>query len=187
MPAVSLVVSLFVSMILGTARPLAAEPHDAVRAMDAGAAEAVAQGREASPAFRQLVARFEGAPVVIHVLVGETQVFATVGATQFAAHAGGWTFLRIVLDGRLRDDERVSVLAHELQHAQELLDAGVQSQHDVRRLYERIGRPVPGTCDAFETAAAIDAGTKVWRQLREAASRRTRLAIRTQRARAPRP
>lgn len=168
-----LVVSLLGSVGAGSA---GAEGAAVVRAMDAGAADALALGQAQSAAFRALVDRVAGRRAVVHVATGETRVFATTGATQFAGVSHGWTFVRIALDPRLRLDERTSVLAHELQHAAELLEARVQSQADVRRLYERIGRAVPGTCDAFETTAAAEAGVRVWRDLRRGPSVRSRLA-----------
>lgn len=168
MPANVLVVWVFVSLFLSSA---VAASADVIRPMDAAAEDALARGLAGSAAFRALVDGFAGARAVVHVVVGETRVFATTGATQFAASANGWTFLRIVLDERLRDDERTSVLAHELQHARELLDGHVRSPQDVRRLYERIGRPVASACDAFETAAAADTGARVWRELRDRAAR----------------
>lgn len=186
MPANLLVVWMFVSMLAAADVAVAAEPADVIRPMDAAAAAALARGIDLSPAFRAQVEGFAGARAVVHVVVGETRVFATTGATQFATVAGSWTFLRIVLDGRLRDDERTSVLAHELMHARELLDAGVRSQEDVRRLYERIGRPVPSACDAFETAAAADAGARVWRELRRAADEARLVATRAARSARPR-
>lgn len=185
MPASALVVLLFVSMLIPGAAN-AAPPQDVpgvVRAMDPQAADALALGLTLSPAFRALVEGMDAWRAVVHVVVGQTRVFATTGATQLASTANGWTFVRIVLDERLRLDERTSVLAHELQHARELLDAGVQSQQDVRQLYERIGRPVPGTWDAFETAAAAEAGVRVWRELRDAPDLRQRLAAQTVRGR----
>lgn len=183
MSASVLVVSVFVSVMAAADVALAAEPAEVIRPMDAIAAEALARGLDVSPAFRALVDGFAGARAVVHVVAGETRVFATTGATQFAASADGWTFLRIVLDARLRDDERTSVLAHELQHAHELLEADVRSQQDVRRLYERIGRPVANACDAFETAAAAEAGARVWRELRASATSRPRVTARGQAAR----
>lgn len=187
MPASALVVLLFVSMLMPGAA-IAAPPQDVpgvVRAMDPRAADALALGLTLSPAFRALVEGMGAWRAVVHVVVGQTRVFATTGATQLASTANGWTFVRIVLDDRLRLDERTSVLAHELQHARELLDAGVQSQEDVRRLYQRIGRPVAGACDAYETAAAADVGTRVWRELRNAPDLRQRLAAQTAPGRRP--
>ena len=163
---------------IGTPRAL-----ELVRAMDPGAADALALGLTLSPVFRALVEGMGAWRAVVHVVVGQTRVFATTGATHLASTANGWTFVRIVFDERLRLDERTSVLAHELQHARELLDAGVQSQEDVRQLYQRIGRPVAGACDAYETAEAADVGTRVWRELRHAPDLRQLLAGRATRGR----
>ncbi len=160
------VLVLFVSL---QAASVAAQSLGSVRAMDPEAEAALTFGREASPSFRTLTESFDADRVVVHVTCGDTRVFGTTGATRLASAVGSWRYVRIVLDPRLRIDERTAVLGHELQHAREIAEAGVTTQDDVRGLYERIGRPVPGYHDAFETSAAADAGSRVWRELRQGA------------------
>lgn len=155
---------------------LAAEGRGAVRAMDPPAAQACEHGRAASPSFRALLALFDPDQVVVHVVSGDTLVFGTSGTTRLAGTAGGWRYLRIVVDPDLSLNERTAVLAHELQHAREIIAADALTQRDVRRLYERIGRPVLGAHDMFETSAAADTGTRVWRELRATTARHTRPA-----------
>lgn len=165
------VLVLFVSL---QAASTAAQSLGSVRAMDPGAEAALAFGRESSPSFRTLTEAFDADHVVVHVTCGDTRVFGTTGATRLASAVGAWRYVRIVIDPRLRLDERTAVLGHELQHAREIADAGVATQADVRGLYERIGRLVPGYHDAYETAAAADAGSRVWRELRSASHARLR-------------
>lgn len=161
------VVVLFVFLVAARS---AAEPAGALRALDPASVDAVALGLEASDGFRTLVAALGPARVVVHVVSGATEVFATTGTTQLAGEVGGWRYLRVVLDPRLRARERVAVLGHELQHVREILESGAATQDEVRALYERIGRPVPGTCNAFETVAAADTGARVWRELQASAA-----------------
>jgi hypothetical protein len=157
---------LFVSL---QAAPAAAQALGSVRAMDPDADAALAFGRESSMSFRRLADAFDDERVVVHVVCGETRVFGTTGATRLASTVGAWRYVRIVIDPRLRIEERTAVLGHELQHAREIVEAGVTTQDAVRVLYERIGRPVPGYHDAYETSAAADAGNRVWRELRQGA------------------
>jgi len=169
MKATSVVV-LFVLSLAAVAR---GEPAARVRVLDQPSAAALAEGLAASPAFRALVAALDDAPVVVHVVSGAPGVFAATGTTQLSGTVGGWRYLRIVLAPRLRPRERVAVLAHELQHVHEIAASDATTQAEVRDLYERIGRRVPGACSAFETVAAADAGMRVWREMRVVREMRT--------------
>lgn len=162
--------SLFVYLGISFSSAAAAEPL-AVRAMDAAAAQALDRGRAASAAFRGLLAGFDPAEVVVHVVSGDTIVFGSSGATRLAGRAGAWRYLRITLDPDLPLDERTAVLAHELQHAHEIIAGAAGTQRDMERLFERIGRKVVWATNTFETPEAIEAGTRVWRELRTRAAR----------------
>lgn len=165
-----------VSLVVGGASSVAAEPlapAPTIRALDAIARDAYALGAEASPVFRALVQALEARDVVVHVLAGRPQVFGAIGATRVVGCAGSWRYFRIELDDRRRPVERASVLAHELRHVLEIVAAAAATQDDVRRLYERIGRPVGGTRDAFETADAAATGVQVLREIRAFTSSRS--------------
>lgn len=164
------VLVLFVSLAVADLR---AEPQEAVRAMDTQSVAACEHGRNASASFRALVEAFDPERVVVHVVSGDTRVFGTAGSTRLAGQAGAWRYLRITLDPDLPLDERTAVLGHELQHAREIVAAAAATQGEVLKLYERIGRPVLGARNTFETLAAVSAGTRVWRELRAAPARRT--------------
>lgn len=144
----------------------------AIRAMDPAAAEAYDHGLAISPTFRALAAEFDRTRVVVHVVTGDIRIFGARGTTRLASAIGEWRYVRIVLDPRLPVPERTAVLAHELQHAREIAVADVSTQSEVRQLYERIGRSVSGTLNAFETADAAAAGVRVWQELRAAGSAR---------------
>jgi len=148
-----------------------AEGPDVLRPMDAATAAACDLGRTSSAAFRDLVATFDPGAVVVHVVSGDTRVFGTTGMTSLSGAVGRWRYVRITLDPDLPLDQRTAVLAHELQHAREIITAEASSQHDVRNLYERIGVPVTGMRNAYETADAVSAGARVWRELRTPAGR----------------
>lgn len=62
--------------------------------------------------------------------------------------------------------DQIKFLGHELWHAWEIAQApGVETPHDVARLFLRIGwRLTPGGHD-FETAGAIDAGNRVYQEV----------------------
>ena len=163
--------ALVLVVSLGIVDAAAQEGPAAVRAMDAGAVEACAHGRASSASFRALVESFDPEHVVVHVETGEVHIFGTAGATRLVGTAGHWRYVRITVDPDLPLDERTAVIAHELQHAREIADASAATQTQVRQLFERIGRPVQGVVDTYETADAIAAGARVWRELRTTAAR----------------
>ncbi len=156
--------ALVLAVSLGGAPALAEDPGG-VRPLDPAAAEALAFGAAASPSFRALLSALECDGVVVHVVSGEMTVFGAFGSTRLAGAVGPWRYLRTVIDPGLPLDERTAVLAHELQHAREMVEAAVTTQRHVRQLYERIGMRVIVAGDTFETAAAVAAGSQVWREL----------------------
>jgi len=162
--------------------------QEAVRPMDAAARQACDYGREASPSFRALLSAFDPGQVVVHVVSGEIRIFGTAGTTRLVGSVGRWRYVRITIDPDLPLDQRTAVVAHELQHAREIADAAAVTQHQVRRLYERIGQPVNGSLDTFETRDAVTAGTRVWRELQTgvARTRARELMHPTERAHEPR-
>lgn len=145
--------------------------QEAVRPMDAAARQACDYGREASPSFRALLSAFDPGQVVVHVVSGEIPLFGTAGTTRLVGAVGRWRYVRITVDPDLPLDQRTAVVAHELQHAREIAATTAVTQHQVRRLYERIGQPVHGSLDTFETRDAVTIGTRVWRELQTAVAR----------------
>lgn len=168
--------ALVMVVSLGIVPAGAQEAPSAVRAMDAGAVEACAHGRASSASFRALVESFDPEHVVVHVETGTVRTFGTAGATRLVGAAGPWRYVRITVDPDLPLDARTAVIAHELQHAREIADATAVTQAQVRELFERIGRPVPGAVDTYETADAATTGMRVWRELRATAARTRAMA-----------
>jgi hypothetical protein len=168
--------ALVLAVSLGIVNVAAQDAPSAVRAMDPGAVDACAHGRASSASFRALVASFDPERVVVHVETGVVRIFGTAGATRLVGTAGHWRYVRITVDPDLPLDARTAVIAHELQHAREIADAAAVTQAQVRQLYERIGRPVQGAVDTYETTDAISAGTRVWRELRTSAARTRAMA-----------
>jgi hypothetical protein len=79
---------------------------------------------------------------------------------------GGIRYLRINMLPGEPETRQLPLLAHELQHALEVLsDESATSQEGVARLYERIGVRRPGVGN-FETDAALRVQRAVARELR---------------------
>ena len=168
--------ALVLIVSLGIVNAGAQEAPAAVRAMDAAAVEACDYGRVSSASFRALAESFDPEHVVVHVETGVVRIFGKAGATRLLGPAGHWRYVHITVDPDLPLDERTAVIAHELQHAREIADAAAVTQNQVRQLFERIGRPVQGAVDTFETADAVTAGMRVWRELRATAARTRAMA-----------
>lgn len=176
------VVLLLVSTAAAPAALLAADdpeeaPSPAVRLLDGAVGEAFTHGAAASASFRALVDAIEAYPVVVHVVTGRPPIFGAVGATRLVGVASGWMYLRVELDARVRLDERAAVLAHELRHVVEIVDAAAVGTDDLRRLYERIGRHA-GALYAYETDEAVAEGVRVLREIRAFTAAQTHRAVR---------
>jgi hypothetical protein len=70
-----------------------------------------------------------------------------VGAT------GGTRTIRILINPKLTMDRVIAMIAHELQHAVEIIRSGAANQDEVMRLYRRIaiGECAKGRSDRCET------------------------------------
>ena len=136
-----LVVSLVISGVVCVADGPATTGR--VRALDAWAAESLDRIATRSPLARQFVHRLEASNLIVHIVTASVMPSNLAGTTRFVLQRAGYRYVRVTID---------------------VSDA---VDHDgVRRLYERIGKPVDGR-DHFETSAAALAGRRVWSELHE--------------------
>jgi len=87
------------------------------------------------------------------------------------ADSAGYRFLRITLDPNLQGTTVVEMIAHELQHALEIVRAPEVTDVDtLRALYQRIGyqRERNGQRDEWETTDAQRVAERVATELKEA-------------------
>jgi hypothetical protein len=173
---VLLVISTSVGVIAtaqGNADPPSSIPH--VRGLDRESADVLAAGLARSSDFRRLVDRIENTDAMVFIHHGRSPQSTTAHRLGgFLSHhvglAGNSRVLHITLTDRF-GDRGISVLAHELQHALEVLETpDARSDIDVDALFDRIGiRKGPGI---VETAAALDVQAAVAQQLAEERRRR---------------
>jgi hypothetical protein len=147
-----------------------------VRSTDPIVLAALAKGMARSATFRSLVNRLDGSNVIVHVdrrHGGSRQS----GFTQFVAATRHVRYLRITLVAGDASHATVALLGHELRHAVETAEAPeVADEAAYRALYRQIGEAScapPQWC--FETAAADEAGARVYAELRTG-RRSTRLS-----------
>jgi hypothetical protein len=146
-------------LMLAVAAPCAAQPPQTshIRPVDRQARAVVAEGLARSAAFRQLAAHIESLDGLVYVRVA-TDPRGSSGPrlggylSQNISHALNLRVLRITLTER-SGMRAAAVLAHELQHAIEVLEVpGVRTSADVEALFDRIGFRVAQS--VMETTAA---------------------------------
>jgi hypothetical protein len=142
--------------------PLPDSPH--VRTMDAMAAAAFDRGRRRSRTFERLVQQLERSRVLVYVETSTRMRAAVGGQLVFGAlGADGTPFLRIRLNARADAIDQTARLAHELQHASEVVRGGVRSDAEMARLYRAIGTEFEPLI--FETRAARTVQARVTEEL----------------------
>jgi hypothetical protein len=154
-----------------------------VRSLDKSIQATIDEGCRRSPTFAALVDALERSRFIVYV---EQVPTLRDGMRGTLLHGGaGPQYLRVVLKRGLSLDRRVVVLAHELQHAREVVEAGIAADAvAMDALFRRIGdeRSPGGERQRYETAAALRVADTVVADLR--ASRRTGQGVGHCRARA---
>jgi hypothetical protein len=147
-------------------------PHEVTRvvATDRDAGELLRDGYSRSATFRRLVATVESSLWRVFVQSGECPVPHTVGCLLHVVGSmnGERTLYIRVSPHARRRDLVIATIAHELQHASEVLqDPDVVDPGTMRALFARIGfqNVVEGGGIAFETADAERAGDVVRHEL----------------------
>ncbi len=137
-----------------------------VRGADASMRATIDEGCARSPVFAGLVRDVERSDFVVYVEAVTTLRNGMKGAL---LHATGGKYLRIHMKLDLPPDHQVAVLAHELQHVREVVQAGISAHAgEMEMLFRRIGgkRLAGGRRQQFETAAALRVGDLVAADLR---------------------
>lgn len=150
------------------------EPSEVVRVVDPELRLLVLKGQERSATFRQLVEEIRGSRWLVFVQAGRCPEKAAVACLlHFAGVYEGAPYMRVLmtLQGR-HPDSVIATLAHELQHAAEVIRApGVVDSRTMRELFRRIGtisvRSAAGI--TYETDDARAVGEQVLRDLGQSA------------------
>jgi hypothetical protein len=155
----------------GSPRP--AITHDDVRfhirMTDPHLQRLVRDGLDTSPTFRALVDRLIGSDVIVYLECDHFPSSGVDGRLTFATSAGGYRYLMIRVRQRGSRQHQMALVAHELRHAVEVADTpAIVDGHSMAREYGRMGyltrwAQLPVT--SFDTAAAVQAGYEVLREL----------------------
>jgi hypothetical protein len=147
---------------------------DHIRIEDCSLAGLVVDALDRSPTLRRRVDRVAELHGIVYVVTG---VYASLRRKELlgalsprVAVAGTTCVMRITLKRR-SGPEAVATLAHELQHAIEVLEVpDARTERSVEAVFERIGSPVG--YELYETDAALATEAAVRRELRGAAGNR---------------
>ena len=138
-----------------------------VRTADATVAGTMRQALEVSPTFRRLAEAIQATDGIVYVERGSCDESAT-GCLRFGSVAGPNRILRVTLSAKRRDVD-AGTIAHELQHAVEVLQSpGVTFAVAMTSFYLRVGVSGNTSGRTRETAAAIAAGNAVRAEMRAA-------------------
>jgi len=140
---------------------------DHVRGIGASMQAVIEEGCRRSPSFAGLVRDVERSDFVVYVEAVTTLRNGMKGAL---LHGTGGKYLRIHMKLDLPPDQQIAVLAHELQHVREVVQAGISADAaEMEMLFRRIGgkQLAAGRRQQFETRAAIYAGDEVAADLRK--------------------
>lgn len=136
-----------------------------VRANDAASASLLGDALNRSLTVRGLAGKIQRSDVLVMLALSNDRTVR--GLTQFSTAQDGVRILVTRITTFLIQDERIAVLAHELQHACEIAAAPeVTSDAAVRQLFDRIGDRTSWVGDRYETAAAVDVERQVREELR---------------------
>lgn len=155
--------SLVVSSVL--AKEKQGDPH--LRPQDDRVSAAIRDGSKRSATFKALVDRIEGSQVIVYVAV-DPQIKSNLnGMLTWMTRAGGFRYVRASISPALASDQMIATVAHELQHAVEVIeDESVTDEKSLTALYRRIGKSSGFEGPSrFETTAAQQAGYQVRREL----------------------
>jgi hypothetical protein len=140
-----------------------------VRTDDATLRGLMTRGDAESPTFRGIVLHIDRLPGLVYVVASQCGARWELAACldHRVQVRGGYRFLRVNMPPGEPVHRQLPLLAHELQHALEVLsDESAISLDSVAQLYERIGVRRPGA-GVFETDAARRVQDAVYREVRE--------------------
>jgi hypothetical protein len=122
-------------------------------------------------AARQNVSRArqpdEASNLIVYIAVNPILRSSLSGALTWMTRAGDYRYVRASISTDLSPDQMIASVAHELQHAVEVIeDESVTDERSLVALYKRIGQPSRAAgASGWETQAAQRTGTQVRREL----------------------
>ena len=141
-----------------------------VRTQDDRLTQLLRVGSARSATLRSLVDRIEASRVIVYVAINPLMKPNLSGMLTWMTQAGGYRYLRASISNDLTPDQMIATIAHELQHAVEVIeDETVHDENSLVALYRRIGQQRGNASPSrWDTDAAQRAGFVVRKELASA-------------------
>lgn len=117
----------------------------------------IREGDRRSETFRAMVDEIQASNAVVMIQFGLCANGQFRSCVSHVGATGSTRTIRILVNPKLTMDRVIAMIAHELQHAVEIIRAGAANQEEVMALYRRIsiGECAKGRSDRCETEAAL--------------------------------
>lgn len=149
--------------------PQASGTFSHLRVVDGRIATLIERSVPESATFREIVSRLESAPLLVFVRCRtRDQQAASAAGLAFLAHTPTYRYVRVFVRCDLPAVVQAPLLAHEFQHALEVVDAPeIVDAATLRQHYEQIGyrSNADDSSPSFDTRAAIDVQRRVTLEL----------------------
>jgi hypothetical protein len=141
-----------------------------VRSTDGPTLQLIKEGTERSATFRTLVDQINHSDGIVYVERGLCAFGRVNGCVlPFITTTQGNRYIRILVTSdtyRLNHDQILALIAHELQHAREVIEhPNVIDVATMEEMYRRIGTPLTDHRNGYETSEARAAGDAVMGEL----------------------
>lgn len=140
-----------------------------LRGTDSASRAVIDEGCRQSPVFAELVQDVERSKFVVYVEAVRAGALRNGMQGALLHQTNESQYLRIYVRRDLQVGDQVAILAHELQHVREMVQAGISADAtEMEKLFQRIGskRLARGRRQQFETAAALRVSELVAQDLR---------------------
>jgi hypothetical protein len=143
-----------------------------LRPQDGRLEKLLKEGAQRSTTFKALVDRIEASNVIVYIALNPNMKSNLSGMLTWMTRSGNYRYVRASISTDLTPNQMIATLAHELQHAVEVIgDETVVDETSLVAMYRRIGRQNSASAPArWETDAAQRTGFQVRRELIETPS-----------------
>jgi hypothetical protein len=164
---VLITVALFAAVVNSSALAAQRVGGPRLRPQDPRIVQVLKEGSARSATFKSLVDRIEASNVIVYVAVNPVIRSTLSGALTWMTRAGDFRYVRASISPELTFNQMIASVAHELQHAVEVIeDESVIDEGTLVALYRKIGQPSRAAgASGWETEAAQRTGTQVRREL----------------------
>ena len=157
------------AVVISSPALMAASPVTStnIRTQDDRLTQLLRAGTARSATLKSLVDRIEASRVIVYVAINPLMKPSLSGMLTWMTQAGGYRYVRASISHDLAPDQMIATIAHELQHAVEVIeDETVSDEKSLVALYRRIGQQ-RGTSSPsrWDTDAAQRTGFVVRKEL----------------------